>query len=187
MPRWEPDAPGRLTMAALDLFEERGYEHTAVADIAARARVTERTFFRYFTDKREVLFDNAHQLDQAVTEAIGKSPDGTSPLEVMIEAFAATSELFDERIDFARRRAAVITSHPSLHERELLKLALLTENATRALRERGVDAPEALLAAEMGVTIFKLAFSHWIEDDQTRSLAEHVQTAAESFRTALQR
>jgi len=55
MARWEPNATDRLCVAALKLFEERGFEQTTVAEIAARAGLTERTFFRHFTDKREVL------------------------------------------------------------------------------------------------------------------------------------
>ena len=59
MSRWEPDARGRLEKAALALYGERGFENTTVAEIADRAGLTERTFFRYFTDKREVLFAGA--------------------------------------------------------------------------------------------------------------------------------
>jgi hypothetical protein len=56
MTRWEPNARGRLEQAALALYGERGFENTTVAEIAARAGLTERTFFRHFADKREVLF-----------------------------------------------------------------------------------------------------------------------------------
>jgi len=56
MGRWDPDAAGRFRAAAMELFGEIGYEQTTVAAIAERAGLTARTFFRYFTDKREVLF-----------------------------------------------------------------------------------------------------------------------------------
>ena len=56
MTRWEPNARGRLERAALELYGERGFEQTTVAEIAERAGLTERTFFRHFADKREVLF-----------------------------------------------------------------------------------------------------------------------------------
>ena len=52
---WEPNAHGRLERAALELFIERGFEQITVAEIARRAGLTERTFFRHFADKREVL------------------------------------------------------------------------------------------------------------------------------------
>ncbi|WOC14051.1 TetR/AcrR family transcriptional regulator [Gordonia sp. MP11Mi] len=185
MARWEPDAPGRLTAAALDLFAEHGYERTSVADIAERAGVTERTFFRYFADKREVLFDSAHRLEDTVIAAIASS-DGSTPLDVMVDAFVSTSELFDDRADFARRRALVIESHASLRERELLKLALLASGARRALCERGVAEPEAAVAAEVAVTVFKVAFGRWI-DDASLPLADHVRGVTTSLRTGIQR
>src|SRR5215471_5784528 len=55
MGRWEPNARGRLEQAALELFLERGFEQATVTEIARRAGLTQRTFFRYFADKREVL------------------------------------------------------------------------------------------------------------------------------------
>ncbi|MFD7714025.1 TetR family transcriptional regulator, partial [Streptomyces sp. NPDC059786] len=63
MGRWEPGAGDRLREAALSLYMERGFEQTMVADIAERAGVTARTFFRYFADKREVLFDGTSDLE----------------------------------------------------------------------------------------------------------------------------
>ena len=62
MGRWEPDARGRLVKAAMELYGERGFEQTTVAEIAERAGLTERTFFRHFADKREVLFAGAGAL-----------------------------------------------------------------------------------------------------------------------------
>ena len=63
MGRWEPDARGRLAKAALELYSEQGFDQTTVEDIARRAGLTERTFFRHFSDKREVLFSGASALE----------------------------------------------------------------------------------------------------------------------------
>src|SRR5438094_10312856 len=110
MGRWEPDAKGRIAKAAMELYGQRGFDQTTVADIAERAGVTERTFFRYFADKREVLFDGANQLQGFVVDAIAAAPPDQTPMEVVADAFAGTASFMEERRDFARQRSAVIAA-----------------------------------------------------------------------------
>src|SRR5579871_2425332 len=83
MSRWEPNARGRLEQAALDLYRERGFEQTTVAQIAERAGLTERTFFRYFADKREVLFWGQARLLELYVNAIANAPASASPIEMV--------------------------------------------------------------------------------------------------------
>ena len=161
MGRWEPDARGRLIGAAIELYSSRGFEQTTVADIAERAGVTERTFFRHFADKREVLFNGSATLLDAVVAAIAAAPVWLAPVEVMGRAMEAGAAQLGVERDYARTRAAVIAANPSLLERELLKLASMGAASTAALRERGVPASAASLAAETGVTVFKLGFDRW--------------------------
>jgi AcrR family transcriptional regulator len=177
MARWEPDAAGRLAEAAMQLYGERGFDQTTVADIAARAGLTERTFFRYFADKREVLFSGGKMLQDFVVERVARAPAATPPLDAVAGALAETTELFEPRRDFARQRQALITAHPDLHERELIKLAALAAAVAEALRRRGVAAPAAGLAAEAGIAIFKSAFESWLADGKKRDLGHHVQAA----------
>src|SRR5437773_1476168 len=138
MARWEPDACGRLVSAAMDLFQERGYAETTVADIAARAGLTERTFFRYFPDKREVLFSGSKELETGIVAGIGRAPEKTSPLDAVAAALeAAGAELQDRRdLHFVRARYALVTKHAEIQERELIKLAALTVAITKALHAR---------------------------------------------------
>ena len=89
MARWEPDAKGRLAEAALELYAERGYEQTTVAEIAERAGVTERTFFRHYADKREVLFPPV-MLD-AVHEALASAPAKATAMELSTRAIEAAA------------------------------------------------------------------------------------------------
>lgn len=171
--RWEPGARGRMIRAAMELYAGAGYEQTTVADIAARAGVTERTYFRHFPDKREVLFGGSTELQQRVVDAIAAAPAGAAPLEAVAAAFEHASALLADRRDHARRRAAVIAANTSLRERDLLKLASLTGAAAEALRARGVPDPAAALAAETGVAVFRIAFDSWIAgsaDDLARSV-----------------
>src|SRR6202012_6277244 len=83
MSRWEPNARGRLEQAAGELFAERGYDQTTVADIAARAGLTERTFFRHFADKREVLFSGQEQFRDRFVTAVAAAPPAATPVEAL--------------------------------------------------------------------------------------------------------
>ena len=182
MGRWEPDARGRLARVALELYAERGFEQTTVEDIAERAGVTERTYFRHFVDKREALFDGSAMLQTHIVGAIRDAPPGRSPLEVVGEAFASAGSLLEERHEHARTRAAVIAANPSLQERELFKLATLTSAAAAALRERGVAEPSAGLTAALGVTAFTAGFEAWVADPSSTDLGAHVRVALDGLR-----
>ena len=184
MARWEPDARGRLEKAAMELFRERGYDRTTVEDIARRAGLTERTFFRYFADKREVLFSGSKELEQLIVDGVAGAPGGALPLTVVASAIEAACAHLEGRrdIEFARARYDLIVKHPELQERELIKLAALTAAITGALRARKVDEPAATLAAETGMTIFKVAFERWIAGKKPQSLAAHVRPTLATLR-----
>jgi AcrR family transcriptional regulator len=181
MGRWEPDARGRMIRAAAELFTERGFDDTTAADIAARAGVTERTFFRHFPDKREVLFAGGERLQGCVNQAIAAAPADLSPLEVALAGVVATAPIFNEMREHSVRRSAIIAAHPSLQERELLKLASMTDATAAALRERGVQEPTATLAARSAVTVFHVAFGRWITADGSPDFADYLAETAEAL------
>jgi AcrR family transcriptional regulator len=164
MGRWQPDAPGRLARAAFELFAERGYEQTTVADIASRAGLTERTFFRHFADKREVLFAGQSELKDALVTAIASAPDSAAPLAAVATALDSVTAYFQENRDRVRHRQAIISANPELRERDLIKLASFATAMASALRERGVPEPAASLAAEAGMAVFRVAFDRWVTD-----------------------
>ncbi|MEU9477925.1 helix-turn-helix domain-containing protein [Streptomyces sp. NPDC048191] len=170
MGRWEPDARGRLAKAALALYAERGYEQTTVAEIAKRAGLTERTFFRHYADKREVLFAGAGELEDLFVRAVAGAPRAAVPLDALTAGLDAVAGMFADRRDFACRRQAVITANAELRERELIKLASLGAALAETLRGRGVAEPAASLAAEAAVAVFKVAFERWIAPDEERSM-----------------
>src|SRR4030081_285282 len=161
MGRWEPDARGRLEQAALALYGERGFEQTTVAEIAARAGLTERTFFRHFADKREVLFAGSGSLQDLLVSTLSSTPDSPPPIEPVAAAPHAAGALLQEARDFALQRQAVIAANPELQERELIKLASLSAALADTLRRRGVRDPAASLAAEAGIAVFRIAFEPW--------------------------
>lgn len=184
MGRWEPDAENRLRAAAIELFGEIGYEQTTVAAIAERAGLTARTFFRYFADKREVLFNGSEHLQQAMVDALTKAPAKASAMDAIAAALAKAGDFFDaDRRPFARLRSKVIAANPDLRERELIKLTTLSEALTRTLRKRGVEEPDASLAAEAGIAVFRIAFAQWVSKSERRGFNEIVNASLARLRT----
>src|SRR4051794_1520267 len=108
--RWAPDARGRLAQAALDLYSERGFEQTTVAEIADRAGLTERTFFRHFADKREVLFAGSAQLQALVVDAVAGAPDTATPIDAAAAGIEAAAGFLEQGRDYASKRQAVIAA-----------------------------------------------------------------------------
>ena len=135
---------GRLQLAALELYCERGYDRTTTAEIAARVGVTERTFFRHFADKREVLFDGEAELHRVLTQAITEAPAALGPLQVLLTAFRSAAPMVEAARSFAEPRHRVVLVTPALHERDLAKMAALSEALATALRHRGVEEVPAL-------------------------------------------
>ncbi len=173
MVRWEPGAAERLQAAALELFATRGFEQVTAAEIAQSVGLTERTFFRHFSDKREVLFYGQQQFLQAFTDGVEAAPPGASALEVIACMLHSAASFFpDERRPYARMRQSVIDQNPALRERELHKLASLAETVATALRARGTGEPAATLAAQSGATVFGIAFAQWIREGEERSLCD---------------
>ncbi|MEU3829020.1 helix-turn-helix domain-containing protein [Streptomyces sp. NPDC029080] len=177
MGRWEPNARGRLAEAALQLYSERGYEQTTVAEIAKQAGLTERTFFRHYADKREVLFSGAGDLQDLFVREVADAPEGTAPIEALVLGLDAVAGAFAGRRAHARTRQAVITANAELQERELIKLASMSAALARTLRGRGVAEPGATLAAEAGMAVFKVGFERWIEADEDQDMARLLREA----------
>jgi len=184
MVRWEPDAAGRLRAAAVELFAERGVDATTVAAIAERAGVTERTFFRYFTDKREVLFADQGQFASRFVTGVREAPAGASPMDAVVAGLREAQGFFPpERRDGARVRAAVIAANPGLQERELLKMAGVAEGMAAALRDREVAHPVATIAAQAGIAVLGAAFADWLAEGETRELPELIDEALRALRS----
>jgi AcrR family transcriptional regulator len=183
MGRWEPDSRGRLQEAALALYSERGFDQTTAAQIAARAGLTERTFFRLFADKREVLFGGSALLQERIVAGVAGAPPGDGPLDAVAGGLAAAAAMLGEsRRDLARQRQAVIVANPELRERELAKLADYAQTVATALHHRGVGEPQASLAAETGMTVFRVAMERWTSADDDLELADLMRDAMAELR-----
>jgi AcrR family transcriptional regulator len=185
--RWQPNARGRLEQAAFELFVERGFEQTTVDDIAQRAGVTERTFYRYFDDKREVLFSGADHLQELVVTAVANAPPSAAPIEAVAAGLQAAGDLLQGRRgwDFARYRQAIIVANAELRERELIKMATLGSAIAEALRGRGVKEPAASLAAEAGIATFRIAFERWIAEAKPRDFSEQIRISLDELKSVV--
>ncbi|MFI7609273.1 TetR family transcriptional regulator [Micromonospora sp. NPDC049366] len=179
MPRSGADARRRLQQAALDLYRERGFDQTTAADIAQRAGVNARTFFRHFPDKREVLFDGEADLRAALAQYVREAPDGSTPAEVLLHAFRKAAHILEDNRAFAEPRLALIAETPTLRERDLAKGAAMAASVAEGLRGRGVDDRLADLAAHTGWAAFHHAAQNWIDDPAPGLQAHLVRAFAE--------
>lgn len=182
MGRWEPNARGRLAEAALELYGERGYEQTTVAEIAGRAGLTERTFFRHYADKREVLFDASGTLQGLFVKAVAEAPEPAAPIDAMAAGLEAASAMFVGRREYSRKRQAVIVANAELRERELTKLASMSAGLAEALRLRGVAEPAASLTAEAGIAVFRIGFELWIAEAEEREMPQLMRELLDELR-----
>lgn len=182
MVRWEPGTRERLFAAAVELFAARGYEQTTAAEIAQSVGLSERTFFRHFADKREVLFAGQDEFLAVFLAGLAGAPPDAGPMEQVSAALRAGTDLFpDERRPDVRLRQSVIDTNPPLREREEHKLAVLATTLAAALRDRGVEEPAATLAARSGVTVFSVAFAQWVASGEDRTLATLVASAQDEL------
>ncbi len=165
----------------MELYEERGFDQTTVAEIAARTGLTERTFFRHFADKREVLFAGAGELQALVAAAVRDAPEAAAPITAAAAGLEAAAVIIANR-DFSRRRQAIILASGELRERELIKLAALAGAIAAALRERGVAEPAAGLTGEIAVAIFRIAFERWVSEAGSEDFARLIEDALKEAR-----
>ena len=176
MPRRGEEARKRLLQADLELFAQHGFDGTTAAQIAERAGVTERTFFRHFADKREVLFVGQEVLTTKLTDAIGRVPADRSPIETLRRAFVDVIDIFEQNRRFSEPRQRIVAATPALREREVAKHAALVQSTAAALVRRGVAPRRDDLAAQAGLAVLGYALDAWLAEPQSR-LADHLDRA----------
>ena len=184
MPRWEPDAEDRLRRAAVDLFAEFGYVEVTVAQITERAGLTRRTFFRYFPDKREVLFPRSDDLATAVVSALAQLPaaaDASVLAQTVLRVFAEAGEVITSDREAQRQRALIIDANLDLQERERSKLAHTAVLIGEALTERGVADGDMLGATT--VELFRAAYRSRIDKHAPDSFADHLERSRSSLQS----
>lgn len=184
MTRWEPGARDRLASAAFELFVEQGFAATTVPQITERAGLTTRTFFRHFSDKREVLFGAEDHLPAVVDAQMARAPAGTDPMRLIeIGLREVANDQFVGLHDYLRTRRAIVRSDSGLQERELRKSSILAEAAINGFRARGENELTATLAAHISVTAFDIAIDRWLDQDDPLALADIVSETLTALRS----
>jgi AcrR family transcriptional regulator len=187
MARWQPETTQRLIVAAVDLFGEQGYDATTVAQIAERAGVTKSTFFRHFTDKRELLVAGQETLSRLLAEGIAEAPADATPLAAVGAGLERVSgAMGPANRELGPRLKAAVAASTELQERDALKSIGLAAAMTTALLARGVPEATAQLAAELGLLAFKRGYAQWIEGDRAddQGLAHHALAALRELHAA---
>lgn len=179
------DARKRFAEAALVLFRDRGYAVTTVPQIAERAGLTERTFYRYFVDKQEVMFWRASDFQTAMTEMINRASATTRPFDAVIRALEATGHFFDDNRSDAQARYCIVAAHPDFQEREMMKTKLLGSAMAEALQARGVQPVAARMASEAGIVIWKVTIEQWNRDKHQHGFSYHVRAVLSEFSAVL--
>lgn len=170
MGRWEPNSRGRLAKAAVELFAAQGFDQTTGAQIAARAGMHERSFFRLFPDKREVFFYTVETAQREAVAAIADAPEDAAPIDAVAAALEQRCAIIQQHPDAALTRHNLVTANAELRERDLSKHAELATAMADALRERGTPEPAATLVADTAVVVFRSAFDRWIGDREHQDL-----------------
>ena len=123
-----------LIDAAVELFDRQGYEQTTVAQIAAAAEISTRTFFSYFASKEDLLFPDSQARVQAVLDAIGQRRPGDRPVEVLLRALEHVAASDADMISpLASVRVRLIKTVPSVQGRGLQLLFSAQRDIARHL------------------------------------------------------
>ncbi|MBC1922397.1 TetR family transcriptional regulator [Listeria grayi] len=177
----------RLEQAALELFEQKGYSLTTAEEIAKRANVTERTFFRYFSEKKEVLFSESATFLHSILAELDQQPKTVSDFEKVYQAFyRATKVFFKDLHAHSKYRAKVISSTQELREREQTKFHFIEAKITEKLIEEGSDPFQASIVANLGIKIFEFAFNDWVNTEAELPFDEKMEETKARFMKTIQ-
>jgi AcrR family transcriptional regulator len=181
MARWKPNAQNRLVQSALELFTEQGFNETTVEQIAKRADLTTRTFFRHFSDKREVLFMNDEFRPNSENKMHSQTSETVDVMNLINQGLIESAQHYENQREMLKVRQKIIDSDKGLLERELRKREELRIGLTCSFALAGVSALQAELAAKVAMGIFTTAMTRWIYQPGKKKLTAYVQEAMVTF------
>lgn len=166
--------------AARELIEERGYDQTTIDQIADRADIAPRTFFRYFPSKEALLFADLEELRQGWWAALDARPEREAPLRSVVAVLADQCDVVEANHDRLAWGFRVAGEHPGLaYEMAAVRAETIDRLGGFIAARLGVDAsadprPSAWAVSVMGV--FSAAMAATFRPDAPRR-----GTARESF------
>ncbi len=172
-------SPIAIEKAALQVFEERGFEATTVEDIAAAAGISRRTFFRYFPSKNDTLFANFDDILAELEEWFAAADDDQPMFDVIAEATMRFNRVHVDGAAAHRERMELILHTPALRANASLRHAEWGAVIARyAARRLGVPADDlaAQLVGHVALGTANAAYERWLRDDSS-DLAELITTA----------
>ena len=181
MARWTPDAARRLQEAAVALFSEEGFASVTVGSIAARAGLTERTFFRYFATKEDVLFSDGPAILEQIVDALRSAPADSAPIDVLRHVSARLGSMFDHQRAYHRLRTGLISMEPALLERDLLKHEQWSAAVAEELAARGLSRERATVLAVSTTAAFRYVYVSWSTDRRRGPLVARFNEALENL------
>lgn len=175
----EPGTADRLKLAAFELFVARGFADVTVTEIAERAGVSRRTFFRHYATKEDVIFAATPGFAVEMMNAVRYAPDGLEPIAYAMAGTNRLAQIFEPNRDVHRQRGLVIAGSTMLRERQLLLELEWSHEVARIMVERGIPAVDAQLASGVGLTAFQHAYDSWLADHERTSLVQRNAEALE--------
>ncbi|MBJ7902478.1 TetR/AcrR family transcriptional regulator [Streptomyces sp. NPDC003656] len=168
-----------LSDTALELFDASGYEQVTVADIARAAGISQRSFFRYFGNKEDVVFGDRVPGAEEVREELCRHLDGQPAWDALRDTFVVAAEQMDADAGRWKRATRVICHTPALRARYLEKHlawtgALVPEIAARIDSGGPVAELKARTMVNTALACFDVALERWADDAGGRSLADLV-------------
>jgi AcrR family transcriptional regulator len=170
-----------LVQAALELFSRKGFQATTVEDIAAAARVSPRTFFRYFANKEEVLFHRKDEDLASLQAALAARPASETALQALRATVLEYIGRFQQERDFHLLRIRLIREAPSLEAYGLQLHQEWIRYLARALARRMQVDPVAdlrpLLLAGCGIIAMRCALVPWMRAHGTVDIGVFISQA----------
>jgi AcrR family transcriptional regulator len=156
-----------LTRAALELFAERGYDETTLAEIAEAAGVSTRTIFAYFPGKEDILFCKTQTMLDALAAALANRPAGTDALTALRELFLSTAH---EKTELDQKLGQVIAADPTLSSHKRARVAQVQEVVAAAIADDLGVGPDDL-RPQVAAASLTAAFEVLERQDRGRSTA----------------
>ena len=179
-----------LEAAALDLFNERGFDAVTIDDIATAADVSRRTFFRYFASKEDVILsDHPRRLDE-LQAALDRRPADEPTLAALRHAIMSLADTYEEHREHMLRRFTLVSATPALEARSLCLQRNWETAVTEMLAARmGVDPARDLrpgVVAATTMAAMRVATGNWLAGGGRGDLSAIVAAALDLLDGGLQ-
>jgi AcrR family transcriptional regulator len=179
-----------IGLIAVNLFADLGFENVTVADIASAAGISDRTFFRYFVSKDEVVLDYERVLHDRLIDAVAARPADEGAVTALREAYLQTSHVEPAARARVVQIARILADAPALraraHGERLTRDDALVAEVTRRLHE-GADAMHARVIVTAMDAVAANEFRAWAQTGGADDPAERIGVALKLLENGLRK